>query len=157
MARVDAGAVPGSAVHGRRRLPGRPVSGIRGAPPIEDGGLDDRPVKPVHGGANEDPGIGANGDDRLREIAPAGDRLDVDEGPALAGGRHAVAVARDLRQAATEHEHGVGALEALPDDRRRAEAGHPEVERMVVRDDVAAAPAGDDRDVQQLGEPDEVG
>ena len=51
----------------------------------------------------------------------------------------------------------VGGVEPLADRRRRPEPGHPEVERVVVRDDVGAAPGGDDRDLEQLGEPGQLG
>ena len=44
-----------------------------------------------------------------------------------------------LVQAGPEDEDRVGGLESLADDRRGAEAGHPEIERVVVRDDVARA------------------
>ena len=42
-------------------------------------------------------------------------------------------------------------------DRGRPEAGHAEIERVVVRDDVAASPRRDDRDMEQLGEPGQLG
>ena len=45
----------------------------------------------------------------------------------------------------------------LPDGRRGAESGHAEVQRFVVGDDVPAAPRGDDRDLQELREAEQVG
>jgi hypothetical protein len=108
-------------------------------------------------GPEEGPGVGTEADRRRLEAWPCGERLDVDLGPALAGRRDRVAVGADLRQPAAQHEQRVGGLEPVANDARSAVTGHAEIERMVVRDHVAAPPAGDDRDVEQLGELQQVG
>ena len=41
--------------------------------------------------------------------------------------------------------------------RGRTEAGHPEIERVLVRDDVGSTPRGDDRYLQQLRELQQLG
>ena len=87
--------------------------------------------------------------------APA--RLEVDVRPGRTVARHRIAVRRRLVQPAPDDEQRVGGVEPLADGRGGAEAGHPEVERVVVRDDVAAAPAGDDRDLEELGEAGQLG
>ena len=66
--------------------------------------------------------------------------------------RHRVAVGGRLVQPRAEDEDRIGGVEPLPDRRRGAEPGHAEVQRMVVRDDVGAAPGRDDRDLEELGE-----
>ena len=66
--------------------------------------------------------------------------------------RHRVAEGRRLVEARPDDEERVGGIEPLADRGRRAEAGHPEVERVIVGDDVGPPPGGDDRDLEQLGE-----
>ena len=77
-------------------------------------------------------------------------------GPALALRGQRVAERADLGEAAADDEQRVRPFEPLADDRRAAVAGHAEVERVIVGDDVAATPAGDDRDVEQLRELEQI-
>ncbi len=52
---------------------------------------------------------------------------------------------------------GVGRVEPSADRRRGGQPGHPQVQRMVVRDDVRAPPGGDHGHVEELGEAEELG
>ncbi len=78
-------------------------------------------------------------------------------GPAGAGRRDGPAVRGDLVETAAQHEEGVGLEQSRMDGGRGEVAAHPQVERVVVGEDVGAPPGRHHRDVRHLGESDEVG
>ena len=78
-------------------------------------------------------------------------------GPAGRLRRDRVVVRGRLVQAAADDEHRIGGGEPLAHRRGRTETGHPEVERVLVRDDVGSSPGGDDRDLQQFRELQQLG
>ena len=71
--------------------------------------------------------------------------------------RHRVAERRRLVEPRADDEQRVGGVEPCLDRRRGTEPGHPEIERVVVRDDVGTPPGGDDRDLEELGEAEQLG
>ena len=116
-----------------------------------------RPPEPRVGGPQERAGIGTDRSlGRGGEPDGTGPRLEVDVDPALADRRDPVLEGRRLVEARPEDEQRVRRLDPLAHGARAAEAGHPEVQRMVVGDHVATPPAGDHRHVEQLREADEV-
>ena len=84
-------------------------------------------------------------------------RHEVDVRPRQAGPRHRVAEGRRLVEPRPDDDQRVGRLEPPRDGRGGTETGHPEEERVVVRDDVRPPPGGDDRDLEELGEADQLG
>ena len=72
--------------------------------------------------------------------------------PAAARSRDAVSEGGGLGQAAAKDQERIRGLDPFTDDIGRAETGHAEVERVLVRDHVPAPPRRDHRDAQQLGE-----
>ena len=148
LAGMDAGAAPGMAVDHGRRLPGRAILGVARRSGRRRRRRRARPRDSRRATA-------ARRNSRASAViviaaggSSSGDasRRDVDVRPARPGAPGSdQPIGRDLAEPRADHEHRVGVGEALADGRRRAVAGHAEVQRVVVRDHVAAAPRGDDR------------
>jgi hypothetical protein len=64
---------------------------------------------------------------------------------------------RRLVEPATDHQHRVGVGESLPDGGRSTQAGHPEVEGVIVRDDVRSSPRRHHGHLEQVREAKQLG
>ena len=154
---MDARAAPLAAVNDGGLLPGSTVGGV--VPVARGDGLGEEHalLEARIGRAQECPGVGPD-----RQLGGGGEAdgtrpgLEVHVHPALAHRRDPELEGGRLAQPGPEHQERIRGLEALADGSRAAEAGHAQEQRVVVGDDVAAPPAGDDGHVQELGEADQV-
>ena len=145
---MDARAAPVAAVDDGGRLPGRAIGGVVPVARARRGSASSTPVLEARDGRpQEGPGVGPDRQLRARRRSPTGpDRGSrstcIQRWPIA---RDAVLEGGGLAQPGPEDQERVRGLEPLADRPRAAEAGHAQVERVVVGDDVAAPPAGDHR------------
>ena len=93
--------------------------------------------EPFVGGLEERLGVGGDRQGRRGRAGRAARRRGR-RGPTAGPGAASCSRTSSARSAASRcTSERIGGVEPLPDRRRGTEAGHPEVERMVVRDDVA--------------------
>ena len=154
--RMNAGPLPLPGVDHAGRLERRSVRFVRRSPLVEAILVVDRAGQHPGGEPQEGSRIGRQRHGRRRKPAAPRSGFEIDVGPSLTLGRNAVLAARRLVQPGTDDEDLVRFGKSVTDRRRRSKPGHPEVERVFVGEDVAAAPRGDDRDFDDLGESDEV-
>ena len=154
---MDARTVPRRVVDDRGRLPRGAVLAVCLLSRRDTGCVEHGPAEQTFvGGLEERLGVR---DDRQGRRGRAGRaaRGEVDMGPRQARARHRVAERRRFVEPRADDEQRVGGVKPGRDRRGRTEAGHPEEERVIVRDDVRAPPGGDDRDLEQLGESEQLG
>ena len=153
---MDARTVPRVAVDAPGVLVRGAVGGHRGAATLQARGLQHASAQDAARLPQEGACVGGKRDRRSGETRARRERLHVDMRPAGSRGRDGVPVGGHLVEPAAEHEDRVSVLQAAPDRLRREVAAHPEVARVVVREDIGPAPRGNDRHVDELGEADEV-
>ncbi len=153
---VHARPVPRRGVHDASLQVGGAVGGVRLPAPLQRRHLQDRASKQPARLANEGPRIRGEGNGRSAQAGPRAEGLDVDVGPGSARRRNRPAVGRHLVEATAQHEQAVGLPQAGGDGGGREVAAHPEVEGVVVGEDVGPTPGRDDGQVEHLGEAHQV-
>ena len=110
---------------------------LRGLASVGRRRVEDGLLEPGDGRPEERPGVGADRARRRRQARPVVERLDVDVHPGAGprpGSRTRTSVISDRRQPMTSIASACSSRSRTT--RRAAVAGHPEVERMIVRDHV---------------------
>ena len=150
--RMHAGPIPWLGVDDRARLVGLTVDRVRCGSLVQgrgfECGLGQHPLR--H--AQECRDVGGHDD-----LGPVGGssatRLEVDLRPARRRPGDSVAEGRHLTQPAAEHQQRIRFFQPGPHARRRAETGHAEIERVVVREHVPTPPRRHHGHAHSLREP----
>ena len=153
---MDARPIPRALVDATAILVCGAVRCHRRAPSLEARSVQHPGAEDAARFPQECPCVGSQRNRRRGDPGARCQRLRVDVRPARPWSRDRVLVGGDLVETAAEHEDRVRVLEPPPDGWRGEVAAHPEVARVVVREDVRPAPCRDDRHVHELGEANEV-
>ena len=148
---MHARSVPRLLADNRTGLEGFPVGHVLEAPGIEARCVQRGVCQGSLSHPQERGDVGGHDDFRpMRQRNAAWVRIDLR--PTRLGSGNGISVRGHLAHPAPQDEDRVGFLHSNSDACRRAEAGHAQVQRVVVREDVTAPPRGDHRDLHRLRE-----
>ncbi len=152
--RMDPRPFPRLAVHDRGGLVCSTVGGVGNSASVQAGGLERSVAQHSAGDSQEGGGVRSH-HDLGSAFGASGPRLYVHLGPTGVRRRDPVAERCGFAQAGAEHEQSVRLLQPVQHAGRSPGTGHPQVERILVREGVGAAPGRYDRDLELLGKPNE--
>ena len=133
------GSIPGLRIDDRAGFVRRPVDGVGRRSLFQRRGVECGPTQDSLSHPQERGHVRSHRDVRSVRRGRA-TWFNVDVGPSRIGPGDSITEGREFAQPASQHEQGVGLFEAGLNTGRRPKAGHAEVQRVVIGEDVPAPP-----------------